>query len=129
MGMDAKDQAAMDAGVRYGIQMLTQLPPEVKGDKLGQGVTLQLGGLALMDLSEKSPKKALKIARDALASAKPLKARARCRTLVASSWVPSKALPTCKTRLASNSSKTNSNSKTNGNIKRNEKFRKRNYKV
>ena len=47
---------------------------EVKGDKLGQGVTLQLGGLALMDLSEKSPKKALKIARDALASAKPLKA-------------------------------------------------------
>ena len=46
---------------------------EVQGDKLGQGVTLPLGGLALMDLSEKSPKKALKIAREALASAKPLK--------------------------------------------------------
>jgi len=49
---------------------------EVKGDKLGQGVTLPLGGLALMDLSEKSPKKALKIAREALATAKPLQALA-----------------------------------------------------
>ncbi len=46
---------------------------EVKGDKLGQGVTLPLGGLALMDLSDKSPKKAMKIAREALAGAKPLK--------------------------------------------------------
>lgn len=46
---------------------------EVKGDKLGQGVTLPLGGLALMDLSEKSPKKAMKIAREALSSAKPLR--------------------------------------------------------
>ncbi len=46
---------------------------EVKGDKLGQGVTLPLGGLALMDLSDRSTKKALKIAREALSDAKPLK--------------------------------------------------------
>ncbi len=46
---------------------------EVKGDKLGLGITLQLGGLALMDMSERSPKRAQKIARDMLAEAKPLK--------------------------------------------------------
>ncbi|MFM2444973.1 MAG: exopolyphosphatase, partial [Pseudomonadota bacterium] len=46
---------------------------EVKGDKLGLGITLQLGGLALMDMSDRSPKRAQKIARDMLADAKPLK--------------------------------------------------------
>ena len=46
---------------------------EVKGDKLGLGITLQLGGLALMDMSDRSPKRAQKIAREMLADAKPLK--------------------------------------------------------
>lgn len=46
---------------------------EVKGDRLGLGITLPLGGLALMDMSERSPKRAQKIARELLAGAKPLK--------------------------------------------------------
>ncbi len=45
---------------------------EVKGAKLGRGVTLPLGGLALSDLSDKSPKRAVKIVREALAGCKPL---------------------------------------------------------
>ena len=45
---------------------------EVKGAKLGRGVTLPLGGLALTDMSGKSPKRAVKIVREALADCKPL---------------------------------------------------------
>jgi len=45
---------------------------DVKGEKVGGGVTLQLGGLSLMELSERSPKKAARIARDALAKVKAL---------------------------------------------------------
>jgi exopolyphosphatase/guanosine-5'-triphosphate,3'-diphosphate pyrophosphatase len=40
--------------------------------RVGRGVTLPLGGLSLMDMSERSPKKATKFVRDALAKAKPL---------------------------------------------------------
>jgi exopolyphosphatase / guanosine-5'-triphosphate,3'-diphosphate pyrophosphatase len=40
--------------------------------KAGRGVTLPLGGLSLMDLSERSPKKAVRFVREALAKAKPL---------------------------------------------------------
>jgi exopolyphosphatase/guanosine-5'-triphosphate,3'-diphosphate pyrophosphatase len=46
---------------------------DVKGAKLGEGVTLRLGGLSLMDISDRSPKKAVKIVREALAGAKQLK--------------------------------------------------------
>jgi len=40
---------------------------DICGDALGPGVTLPLGGLSLMDVSERSTKKAARIARDALA--------------------------------------------------------------
>jgi len=46
---------------------------DVRGDKLGKGISLPLGGLALMDVSKNSPKKAQKIVREALADAKLLK--------------------------------------------------------
>jgi exopolyphosphatase/guanosine-5'-triphosphate,3'-diphosphate pyrophosphatase len=46
---------------------------EVKGNKLGEGITLPLGGLSLMDVSDRSPKRAAKIVRESLARAKPLK--------------------------------------------------------
>ncbi len=45
---------------------------ELRGGKPGQGLTLQIGGLSLMDLSERSPKKAAKIVREAMASVKLL---------------------------------------------------------
>ena len=45
---------------------------EVRGHRLGRGVTLPLGGLSLTDLSGKSPKRAVKIVREALADCKPL---------------------------------------------------------
>jgi exopolyphosphatase/guanosine-5'-triphosphate,3'-diphosphate pyrophosphatase len=45
---------------------------DVKGDALGNGVTLPLGGLALMDASRRSPREATRIARKAIAGAKPL---------------------------------------------------------
>jgi len=45
---------------------------EVGGGRIGHGVTLPLGGLSLQELSERSPKKAAKIARDALAKVKAL---------------------------------------------------------
>jgi exopolyphosphatase/guanosine-5'-triphosphate,3'-diphosphate pyrophosphatase len=45
---------------------------DIRNGKVGKGVTLPLGGLALMDASERSPKKGAKIARDLLARAKPL---------------------------------------------------------
>ena len=40
---------------------------DVKGVRMGKGVSLRLGGLALMDVSGRSPKKAAKIVRKALA--------------------------------------------------------------
>ena len=46
---------------------------DVKGSKLGEGVTLRLGGLSLMDISDRSPKKAVKIVREALEGTKQLK--------------------------------------------------------
>ena len=46
---------------------------DVKGAKMGEGITLPLGGLSLMDVSDRSPKRAAKIVREALARAKPLK--------------------------------------------------------
>ncbi len=42
----------------------------VKGSKLGKGATLPLGGLALMDMSEKNVKRAARIAREAIAGCK-----------------------------------------------------------
>ena len=47
---------------------------DIKGDKIGDGVSLPLGGLALMDQSAKSPKAASKIVRDALAKCRALDA-------------------------------------------------------
>jgi len=40
---------------------------DISAGRVGQGVSLPLGGLALMDVSERTPKKAARIARDALA--------------------------------------------------------------
>lgn len=45
---------------------------DVKEDQIGKGVTLPLGGLALMDASRRSTRDAIKIARKAIATAKPL---------------------------------------------------------
>jgi exopolyphosphatase/guanosine-5'-triphosphate,3'-diphosphate pyrophosphatase len=55
---------------------------DVKGTKIGKGITLPLGGLSLMDASEGSPKAAVKIAREALSKAKILD-NLRGRTLYA----------------------------------------------
>ena len=49
---------------------------EVKNGEAGAGLTLPLGGLSLMDLSERSPKKAAKIVREALSSVKLLQSLA-----------------------------------------------------
>jgi len=43
---------------------------DVEGGKVGKGVTLPLGGLSLQELSDRSPRKAAKIARDALLKVK-----------------------------------------------------------
>jgi len=45
---------------------------DLRGQQLGKGVTLPLGGLALMDASKKSPREAARIARKAIESAEPL---------------------------------------------------------
>ena len=45
---------------------------DVNGDALGKGVTLPLGGLALMDASRRSTRDAARIVRKALAETKPL---------------------------------------------------------
>src|SRR3954468_9838781 len=45
---------------------------DVAGARVGEGVTFQLGGLALQDLSDGSPKKARRIVREALARAPQL---------------------------------------------------------
>lgn len=55
---------------------------DVKGVRIGKGVSLRLGGLALMDLSGRSPKKALKIVRKALDDA-PQMERLKGRTFYA----------------------------------------------
>lgn len=47
---------------------------DVRHARLGQGVSLPLGGLALLDASKGSPKRAARIARDHLAQAAPMKA-------------------------------------------------------
>jgi exopolyphosphatase/guanosine-5'-triphosphate,3'-diphosphate pyrophosphatase len=45
---------------------------DVKGSAVGEGLSLKLGSLALMDASGRSPKNALRIAKQALADAGPL---------------------------------------------------------
>lgn len=60
---------------------------DVHGDKLGKGVSLPLGGLALMDVSRNSPKKAQKIVRDALSDVKMLrKLQGRTFYAVGGTW-------------------------------------------
>jgi len=46
---------------------------DVRDGRCGRGVTLPLGSLSLMDLSERSPKKAAKIVRERLSTVKALK--------------------------------------------------------
>jgi exopolyphosphatase / guanosine-5'-triphosphate,3'-diphosphate pyrophosphatase len=45
---------------------------DIRNGRVGRGMTSPLGGLSLMDVSERSPKKAVRIVREALAKAKPL---------------------------------------------------------
>jgi exopolyphosphatase/guanosine-5'-triphosphate,3'-diphosphate pyrophosphatase len=60
---------------------------DVKGARLGKGETLPLGGLSLMDVSGKSPKKAVKIVREALADNKALQGlRDRTFYAVGGTW-------------------------------------------
>ncbi len=47
---------------------------DIAGSRIGEGISLPLGGLALMDASHKSPKAAAKIVRDALAKSPGLDA-------------------------------------------------------
>jgi exopolyphosphatase / guanosine-5'-triphosphate,3'-diphosphate pyrophosphatase len=49
---------------------------EIKGGDAGAGITLPLGSLSLMDLSERSPKKAAKIVRETLSNVKLLQSLA-----------------------------------------------------
>ncbi|MDB5571727.1 MAG: exopolyphosphatase [Hyphomicrobiales bacterium] len=60
---------------------------EVRGARLGKGVSLPLGGLALMDVSNRSPKKAQKIVREALSGVKALeKLKGRTFYCVGGTW-------------------------------------------
>ncbi|HXY58749.1 MAG TPA: Ppx/GppA family phosphatase [Methylocystis sp.] len=60
---------------------------EVSGEHRGRGVTLPLGGLALMDASKRSTKEAIRIARKAVADAAPLsKLRGRAFYAVGGAW-------------------------------------------
>ncbi len=60
---------------------------DVKGPRIGAGISLPIGGLALSDLSKESPKRAVKIVRDALADAMPLKAlKGRTFYAVGGTW-------------------------------------------
>jgi exopolyphosphatase/guanosine-5'-triphosphate,3'-diphosphate pyrophosphatase len=60
---------------------------DVKGEHLGKGVTLPLGGLALMDASRHSQREATKIARRAIADARPLEQlRGRVFYAVGGTW-------------------------------------------
>lgn len=47
---------------------------DVRGSVIGSGVSLKIGGLTLSDLSKESPKRAVKIVRDAFSDAVPLNA-------------------------------------------------------
>jgi exopolyphosphatase/guanosine-5'-triphosphate,3'-diphosphate pyrophosphatase len=55
---------------------------DLKGQRIGKGISLPLGGLSLMDVSGRSPKKAVKIVRKALADL-PMLDRAKGRTFYA----------------------------------------------
>ncbi|ABE40178.1 Ppx/GppA phosphatase [Rhodopseudomonas palustris BisB5] len=60
---------------------------DVRGSQVRKGVTLPLGSLALQDASQKSLKRAERIAKDALAGALPLKAaRGRSFYAVGGTW-------------------------------------------
>lgn len=60
---------------------------ELRKAKVRKGVSLPIGGLALADLSKNSPKRALKIARDALKEARPLEGlRGRTFYAVGGTW-------------------------------------------
>jgi len=60
---------------------------DVAGARRGKGVTLPLGGLALMDASKRSPRDASRIARKALADAAPLaQLRGRAFYAVGGTW-------------------------------------------
>jgi exopolyphosphatase / guanosine-5'-triphosphate,3'-diphosphate pyrophosphatase len=60
---------------------------DIAGDDVGTGITLRLGGLALQDLSDNSPRKARKIVREALERAAPLKAlKGRTFYAVGGTW-------------------------------------------
>ncbi len=60
---------------------------DVKGTRTGSGVSLPIGGLALSDLSKDSPKRAVRIVRDALAGAGPLQAlKGRTFYAVGGTW-------------------------------------------
>jgi exopolyphosphatase/guanosine-5'-triphosphate,3'-diphosphate pyrophosphatase len=60
---------------------------EVSGAQSGKGVTLPLGGLALMDASKRSPRDASRIARKAIADAAPLgNLRGRAFYAVGGTW-------------------------------------------
>ncbi len=60
---------------------------DVKGHRLGRGLTLPLGGLALRDNSNDSPKRAVRIVREALAKPAPLDGlRGRSFYAVGGTW-------------------------------------------
>jgi exopolyphosphatase / guanosine-5'-triphosphate,3'-diphosphate pyrophosphatase len=60
---------------------------DVGGGSCGKGVTLPLGGLALMDASKRSTREASRIARKAIAEARPLSAlRGRAFYAVGGTW-------------------------------------------
>ena len=60
---------------------------DVRGANLGRGATTPLGGLALIDASGKNPKKAMRIAHDALENCKPLDdLRGRAFYAVGGTW-------------------------------------------
>ena len=60
---------------------------DIAGDDVGRGMTLRLGGLALQDLSENSPKKARRIVREGLERAEPLRSlKGRTFYAVGGTW-------------------------------------------
>jgi exopolyphosphatase/guanosine-5'-triphosphate,3'-diphosphate pyrophosphatase len=60
---------------------------EIADGRIGEGITLPLGGLSLMDASERSPRKAARIAREALAKARVLgEGRGRAFYAVGGTW-------------------------------------------
>lgn len=60
---------------------------DVKGDRVADGITLQLGGLALQDLSGGSPKKAQRLVREALKRSPQLEAlKGRTFYAVGGTW-------------------------------------------